>query len=75
MNVNVPYLDRDPDPYVFGPPGSVTQRYGSEDPYSYQNGTDPQYCLGEFLNLLMARCRFNLLSISITCQTPWVAYQ
>jgi hypothetical protein len=38
-----------PDPYVFGPPGStsgsVSQRYGSEDPYPdpHQNVTDPQH--------------------------------
>ncbi len=35
------------DPYVFGPPGSVSvsQRYGSEDPHTdpYQNVTDPQH--------------------------------
>ncbi len=36
------------DPYVFGPPGSVRQRYGSEDPDPhpdpYQNFTDLQHC-------------------------------
>ncbi len=38
------------DPYVFGPPesvtGSVSQRYGSEDPHPdpYQNVRDPQHC-------------------------------
>ncbi len=43
----------DPDPYVFGPlgsaSGSVSQRYGCEDPDlqpdPYQNVTDPQHCL------------------------------
>jgi hypothetical protein len=24
--------------------GSVSQRYGSADPYPYQNATDPQHC-------------------------------
>jgi hypothetical protein len=42
------YQCADPDPYVFGPPGSasgtVRQRYGSEDPDPYQNVTDPQHC-------------------------------
>ncbi len=36
-----------PDPYVFGPPGSVRQRHGSEDPDShpdpYQNAKEPQH--------------------------------
>ncbi len=31
---------------------SVSQRYGSADPYPYQNVADPQYCL---LILLMSR--------------------
>ncbi len=31
------------DPYVFRPPGSVNQRYGSEDPDPYQNVTDAQH--------------------------------
>jgi hypothetical protein len=43
-------VDSDPDPYVFGPPGSesgyVRQRYESKDPDPYQNVTDPQHCLG-----------------------------
>jgi hypothetical protein len=40
-----------PDPYVFGSPGSasgyVSQRYRSEDPYTYHIVTDPrsQHCL------------------------------
>ncbi len=42
----------DPDPCVFGPPGSaygsVSQRYGSEDPHPdpYQNVMDPQLWFG-----------------------------
>jgi hypothetical protein len=35
----------DPDPYVFRPPGSVSQRYGSADPDPYQNVTDLQHCV------------------------------
>jgi hypothetical protein len=40
-----------PDPYVFEPvgssSGSVSQKYGAEDPHPdpYQNVTDPQHCL------------------------------
>jgi hypothetical protein len=44
---SVPNPYPDLDPYVFGPPGSVSQRYGSEDldphPDLYQNVTDPQH--------------------------------
>ncbi len=41
---SVPNPHPDPDPYVLGPPGSVSQKYGSEDPHPnpYQNVTDPQ---------------------------------
>ncbi len=40
------------DPYVFGPPRSVSQRYGSEDPHldPYQNVMDPQHCLQPWIN-------------------------
>jgi hypothetical protein len=35
-----------------GPLDSFGQRYGSEDPYPYQNVTDPEHCLQVSINLL-----------------------
>jgi hypothetical protein len=39
----------DPDPHVFGPPGSgsISQRHGSADPDPPQNVRDPQHCFKE----------------------------
>ncbi len=36
-------VNPEPDPHVFGPPGSgsMSQRYGSADPDPHQNFTDP----------------------------------
>ncbi len=51
----IPNLD--PDPYVSGPSGSVSQRYWHPDPY--QNVTDPQHCSKWPLSICDAKNRNN----------------
>ncbi len=40
------------DSFVFGPPGSVSQKYGSEDQNPSQNVTDPQHWFSEHGKIL-----------------------
>jgi hypothetical protein len=58
--------DPDPNPYVFGLPGSaswsVSQRYGSENPHPnpYQNLTDPQHCRKHCYQWELEECHYTI---------------
>jgi hypothetical protein len=66
---------QDPDPYVYGPPGSVRQGYISQDPDPdpdpYQNVTDPQHSdTGTFFVRISPRNLNRFSSVHISSESP-----